>query len=160
MDEGFEALTLIQTGKSRIIPIVLVDAPGGNFWRTFEHYLREHLLRDHLIAEADFNLFKITNNLEEAEKEILNFYYNFHSYRFVGQQLVIRLQREVPEGAIRRIRDDFDGILDGKKEIKVTQALPQEITEPEIAHLPRLCVDFDRRSFGQLRKLIDRLNEF
>ncbi|MCS7062709.1 MAG: LOG family protein [Methylacidiphilales bacterium] len=160
MDEGFEALTLIQTGKSRILPMVLIDAPGGNFWHTFEKYLREHLLNDGLISKEDFNLFKITDDLKVAQREVLNFYYNFHSYRFVDQTLVIRMQREVPPGALRRIQMDFEDILIDGGDLKVCPALPQEINEPEIAHLPRLCLNFDRKSYGRLRQLIDRINEF
>jgi uncharacterized protein (TIGR00730 family) len=160
MDEGFEALTLIQTGKSKIIPIVLVDAPGGNFWLTFKKYLKEHLLNDGLISKEDLHLFKITDDLKVAQREIINFYYNFHSYRFVNQTLVIRMQREVPEGALRRIQMDFDDILIDGGNLKVCPALPEEINEPEIAHLPRLCLNFDKKSYGRLRQLIDRINEF
>ncbi len=160
MDEGFEALTLIQTGKSKILPMVLIDAPGGNFWHTFEKYLREHLLNDGLISKEDFNLFKITDDLKVAQREVLNFYYNFHSYRFVDQTLVIRMQREVPQGALKRIQMDFEDILIDGGNLKVCPALREEINEPEIAHLPRLCLNFDRRSYGRLRQLIDRINEF
>jgi uncharacterized protein (TIGR00730 family) len=158
MDEGFESLTLMQTGKSRLLPIVLVDAPGGNFWRTFDRYLREHLLIDGWISEPDFHLYKMTDNLDEAMQEVLDFYYNFHSYRFVGDQLVIRMQREVPPGALVKLERDFADILRGP--CRVCVALPEEINEPEISDLPRLCLNFDKRSYGRLRQLINRLNEF
>ncbi len=160
MDEGFEIITLLQTGKMPLIPILMVDAPKGNFWRTFEHYLREHLLGDHMISESDFNLFKITDDLVAAQKEILNFYYNFHSYRYVGDELVIRTQREIPPAALKRLVDDFSDILEDKDSLRVCSFLPEEINEPEIAHLPRLCLKFDRRSNGRLRQLIDRINQF
>lgn len=160
MDEGFEVITLLQTGKAPIIPIVFVDAPRGNFWRTFEHYLREHLLADKLISPEDFNLFKITDNLEEAQKEVVNFYYNFHSYRYVRDLLVIRLQREVPDGALVRLRDDFSDILTKAGGITKGKPLPEEKNEPEFALLPRLIVKFNRHGFGRLRQLIDRLNQF
>ncbi|MDR1305178.1 MAG: TIGR00730 family Rossman fold protein [Verrucomicrobiales bacterium] len=160
MDEGFEVITLVQTGKAPIMPIVFVDEPGGNFWRTFEHYLHEHLLRDGVISRDDFKLIKFTDNLAEAQKEVLNFYYNFHSYRYVGDELVIRLQREVPPGAIRRLEDDFADILDEPGSIHMSRALPEEINEPELTDLPRLCLKFDRRTHGRLRELLDRLNQF
>jgi uncharacterized protein (TIGR00730 family) len=159
MDEGFEAITLLQTGKTNLMPIVFVDAPGGNFWRTFEKYLREHLLRDGLVSAHDFNLFKFTDNLDEAVREVTNFYYNFHSYRWVEDQLVIRLQRPVPEGTLKRLREDFADVLRGDA-LEICHALPAEINEPELAPLPRLCLNFDRRTYGRLRQLIDRLNEF
>lgn len=160
MDEGFETLTLIQTGKAPIIPIVLIDAPNGNFWRTFDRYLREHLLLDKLISPEDFHLFKITDNLDEARDEVLNFYYNFHSYRYVRDQLVIRLQRAVPEGALKRLRDDFSDILIGGGDLVTCPALKEEVNEPELSHLPRLCLNFNRHGHGRLRLLIDRLNQF
>ena len=160
MDEGFEAITLMQTGKSLIVPVVFIDAPGGNFWRTFERYLREHLLLDGLISAQDFHLFKVTDNLEEARKEVVNFYYNFHSYRYVRDTLVIRLQRPVPPAALKRIGEDFSDILTGSGPLKACAFLPEEVNEPELAHLPRLCLPFDRRSSGRLRQLIDRLNQF
>ncbi len=160
MDEGFEAMTLIQTGKARLIPIVMVDAPGGNFWRTFEHYVREHLLGDGLISKEDFHLIKITDDLQQARKEIVNFYYNFHSYRYVRDHLVIRLQRQIPTGALPRLQEDFEDILKPGGTIQTSEPFSEEANEPEIAHLPRLVLNFNRRSFGRLRLLINRLNDF
>lgn len=160
MDEGFETLTLMQTGKAPIVPLVYLDAPNGNFWSTFVRYLREHLLRDGLISEMDFQLLKVTNDPEVACKEIINFYYNYHSYRFIGETLVIRMQREVPAGALLRLQDDFQDILTAPDGMTVCPALKEERNQPELAELPRLCVKFDRRSYGRLRMLIDRINQF
>ncbi|SDT96240.1 hypothetical protein SAMN05444156_1095 [Verrucomicrobium sp. GAS474] len=160
MDEGFEAITLMQTGKAVIRPVVFVDAPGGNFWRTFEKYLREHLLRDGLISESDFHLFKFTDDLNVARKEIEAFYYNFHSYRGIGTQTVIRLRREVPEGALKRLRDDFADILHTDDDLRACAVFPEEAHDKAIADLPRLCLTFDRKAWGRFRQLIDRLNEF
>lgn len=158
MDEGFETLTLMQTGKAPVIPLVMIDAPRGNFWRTFEHYLREHLLLDGLISPDDFHLFKITDDLEEARKDILNFYYNFHSYRYVRDTLVIRMRREIPPAGLARLQEDFQDILASDEPLGMCATLPEEINEPEIAHLPRLCLKFNRRNYGRLRQLIDRIN--
>jgi uncharacterized protein (TIGR00730 family) len=158
MDEGFEAITLMQTGKAPVIPVVMVDAPRGNFWRTFEHYLREHLLLDGLVSPDDFHLFKITDNLEEARKDVVTFYYNFHSYRYVGNTLVIRMQRPVPEAGLKRLLEDFQDILLSSDALTMCATLPAEVNEPEIAHLPRLCLQFNRRNYGRLRQLIDRIN--
>ncbi|MDX6767440.1 MAG: LOG family protein [Candidatus Methylacidiphilales bacterium] len=158
MDEGFEAITLMQTGKAPIVPVVMVDAPKGNFWRTFERYLREHLLLDGLISPEDFHLIKITDNIEEARKEVVTFYYNFHSYRYVRDILVIRMQREIPPAALVRLREDFQDILVSEEPLAMCPTLPEEINEPEIAHLPRLCLHFNRKAYGRLRLLIDRIN--
>lgn len=160
MDEGFEALTLIQTGKTQLVPVVMIDAPGGNFWKTFVRYIKEHLLRDGLISPEDLHLFKTTDNLDEARKEVLNFYYNFHSYRWVGETCVLRLQREIPAGALRRLESDFADILVGENPLRSSLPLPEEINQPELSHLPRLCVNWNRRSYGRFRQLIDRVNLF
>ena len=160
MDEAFETFTLMQTGKSNIIPLIMVDAPRGNFWRTFEKYLREHLLGDGLISEEDFTLFKITDDLQFARREVVNFYYNFHSYRYVGEIMVIRLQRQIPSGALVRLNEDFSDILKPETMITTCAPYPEEANEPGLASLARLCVPFNRRNLGRLRALLDRLNQF
>ena len=159
LDEALEVLTLMQTGKARLIPLVLIDAPGGHFWKNFIHYVSEHLMADKLISPEDFNLFKLTDSVEEARHEILKFYSNFHSYRFVGPYLVIRLQRALSEKKMDHLRKEFLSIYDPPGEMFQRDALPQEAGETEIAHLPRLCLTFNRIHFGFLRSLIDRLNE-
>lgn len=160
MDEAFESFTLMQTGKTNIVPLIMVDAPRGNFWKTFEKYLREHLLGDGLISEEDFTLFKITDDLEFARREVVNFYYNFHSYRYVGNVMIIRMQRQIPPGALVRLNDDFHDILRPDTLITYCDPYPEEANEPELASLARLCVPFNRRNLGRLRALLDRLNQF
>lgn len=160
MDEGFEALTLIQTGKGKLMPLVFIDAPEGNFWRTFEHYLREHLLRDGWISPWDFDLFKITNSVEEARDEIVHFYHNFHSYRFVRDLLVVRVHRALPPEALEKLHTDFSDVIVPEGKIYMSTPLPEEANEPELNHLPRLCVNFDRLSFGRFRRMIDQINGY
>jgi uncharacterized protein (TIGR00730 family) len=159
LDEGLEVLTLMQTGKARLIPVVLIDQPGGIFWKSFVHYVSEHLMADKLISPEDFHLFKLTTSLTDARDEILRFYSNFHSYRFVGPYLVIRLQRAISEEKLATLKKEFFSIFDQPGEMFQRDALPQEANEPEIAHLPRLCFTFNRIHFGFLRLFIDRLNE-
>jgi len=159
LDEALEVLTLMQTGKARLIPMVLVDEPRGTFWKNFVYYVSEHLMGDKLISPEDFNLFKFTTSVTEARDEILRFYRNFHSYRFVGPYLVIRLQRAVSEHKLEELKKEFLSIFSPPGEMFQRDALPQESNEPEIAHLPRLCLTFNRIHFGFLRLLIDRLNE-
>ena len=92
MDEGYEALTLMQTGKSQLMPLVLIDRPGGTYWKTWDKHVREHLLRDQLISPDDLNLYQITDDTDQAVKIITRFYRNFHSSRFVKDLFVIRLK--------------------------------------------------------------------
>jgi uncharacterized protein (TIGR00730 family) len=159
LDEAMEVLTLMQTGKARLIPLVLVDEPGGKFWKNFVHYVSEHLMADKLISPEDFNLFKWTDSIEEARNEVVRFYHNFHSYRFVGPYLVIRLQRALSEEKLDHLRKEFLSIFNPPGEMFQRDALPQEDNEPELAKLPRLCLTFNRIHFGFLRQLIDRINE-
>src|SRR6202453_2274632 len=159
LDEALEVLTLMQTGKARLIPLVLVDQPGGKFWKNFVHYVSEHLMADKLISPEDFNLFKWTDSIEEARDYVLRFYHNFHSSRFVGPYLVIRLQRALSDKKITELHKEFLSILNPPGELFQRDALPKEADETDIAGLPRLCLTFNRIHFGFLRQLIDRVNE-
>jgi len=157
MDEGFEVLTLMQTGKARILPVVMLDRPGGGYWNTWLAFLGDYLLKLGLVSKDDFHLFKITPTVDEAIQEIILFYRNFKSYRWVGQRLVIRIERELTPPALEELNSDFADILVGDTIIQ-SRALPQEHDEPEIAALPRLVLTPKRRNFGRLRKLIDSIN--
>jgi uncharacterized protein (TIGR00730 family) len=159
LDEALEVLTLMQTGKARLIPLVLIDQPNGQFWKAFTRYVSEHLMAEKLISPEDFHLFKLTTSVEEARDEIVRFYRNFHSYRYVGPYLVIRLQRALTDEKVALLKKEFLSIIDPPGEIFQRDAFPQEANEPEIATLPRLCLSFNRIHFGFLRLLIDRLNE-
>src|SRR5579863_213365 len=156
-DEGFEALTLIQTGKSDPVPVVFLDAPGGTYWKTWESYVKEELLGHNLIAAEDLSLFKVTDNAELAVDEIVRYYSNYHSLRYVREHLVLRLTRPAPPAMLDRLNREFADILVAGK-IEATAPLPEESNEPEIQHLPRILLLFNRRNFGRLRQLIDSIN--
>ncbi|MEM9479375.1 MAG: LOG family protein [Verrucomicrobiota bacterium] len=158
MDEGFEQLTLIQTGKTTVVPLVAVDAPGGTYWKTWKQFLEEHLLRRGLISEEDFYLFKVTDDLDEAVEEILGFYRVFHSYRFVKGKMVIRLKEKLSEGAVKQLNADFSGMLE-KGEIFQSKAFKEEADEPSLMSLPRLVCSPKRKGYGMYRKLIDAINQ-
>ncbi len=157
MDEGYEALTLMQTGKSRLMPLVLVDRPGGTYWKTWDKHVREHLLRNELISEEDLDLYQITDNTDHAVRVITRFYRNYHSSRFVRDLYVIRLMHPPTETAIAALNEDFADIVEDAKFHK-SGALPEEVADQDHVDLPRLAFGFDRRSYGRLRQLIDVLN--
>ncbi len=157
MDEGFEVLTLMQTGKAAVFPIVMVDAPGGSYWKTFEQFIREHLFRLGLISEEDFSLFKITDSVDEAVAEVLHFYRVFHSYRHVKGKMVIRLNRNIHEQALAQLNEDFADLLVGGK-IKQCAALQEERNERSIIDLPRLVFRAKRSRPGRIRELINAIN--
>ena len=157
MDEGYEALTLMQTGKSQLMPLVLVDKPGGTFWKTWDKHIREHLLRDKLISPEDLNLYHITDNAEDAVKVITRFYRNFHSTRFVRKLLVIRLKHEPSPSAIAAMNEDFADIITGDP-IHVIAPTPEDHADAQHLDLPRVAFGFNRKGYGRLRQLIDVLN--
>ena len=157
MDEGFEVLTLLQTGKAKMIPIVMVDEPHGNYWETWQAFMRDHLLKLGLISEEDFALFRLTHDIEEAMGEILTFYKVYQSSRYVGQQMVIRLARKLSDVTVEELNDRFGDILRGGRFVQGS-ALRQERNEPEMMHLPRLIFTPNRRNFGRMRLLIDTIN--
>ncbi len=157
MDEGFEALTLMQTGKALIIPIVLIDRPDGSYWETWMRFLTDHLLRQGLISPEDFNFIKIAHTVEAAVSEIIGFYKNYQSSRWVGSSLVFRLSHQLTDKALAGLNKEFADLL-RSGEIEQTEALPQERNQPEIAHLPRLVLNPHRHVFGRYRQLIDAIN--
>lgn len=157
MDEGYEALTLMQTGKSQLMPLVLVDRPGGTYWKTWDKHIREHLLRDQLISPDDLNLYRITDDTDEAVKTITRFYRNFHSSRFVKDLFVIRLKHPPTASAIDAMNEDFGDIIVGPP-IQKIEATPEEIEDDDNVALPRIAFGFNRRDYGRLRQLYDVLN--
>ncbi|MFQ5694092.1 MAG: LOG family protein, partial [Nitrospinota bacterium] len=157
-DEGFETLTLIQTGKSDPLPVVLVDVPGGRYWQDWLRYVQTHLVQTGKVDPDDLSLLRITDDAEEAAREICRFYSVFHSLRYVGDRLVIRLNRPLPAGRLQSLNEEFSDIL-VKGRIEPAPSLPEESNEPHIAHLDRLTLHFDRTHYGRLRLLINRINE-
>jgi hypothetical protein len=159
LDEGYEALTLMQTGKSQLMPLVLVDKPGGTYWKTWDRHVREHILRDELISPDDLNLYQITDNTDEAVRIITRFYRNFHSTRFVRDLLVIRMHNRPTDTAIAAMNEDFSDIIGGAPFQRLEATIEEREDEDQV-ELARLGFGFNRRDYGRLRQLIDRINSF
>ncbi|MGC6581593.1 MAG: LOG family protein [Akkermansiaceae bacterium] len=158
MDEVFEALTLIQTGKVTVYPVICLDAKGGTYWKAWNQFITEHLSRLNLISDSDFELFTVTDDIDEAVNEIVHFYKVFHSYRYVGDQLVIRLTSELTDGAVKKLSDDFHDIIKVGK-VEKCEPLAEEGSEPEFDDLFRLKFRHKRRDFGRLRQFINAIND-
>ncbi|MBI5504709.1 MAG: TIGR00730 family Rossman fold protein [Deltaproteobacteria bacterium] len=157
-DEGFETLTLVQTGKSRMVPVVCLDVPGGTYWKAWDRYVREHLLKTGMISQPDLSLYRITDNVDEAVEEITRFYSVYHSMRTIRRRTVLRLTRPLRAEALEILAGEFADIL-GPAPIRTTRPYKEENDEPATALLPRIVFDFDQRSFGRLRQMVDRVNE-
>ena len=157
LDEGFEVLTLIQTGKSHLFPVVMVDEPGGDYWKQWHHYIETVLLKRGMISPADLALYKVTDSIDEAVAEIVNYYRVYHSMRYVGGYLVLRLQHALAAPLMDKIHREFADILESGG-FEQTSALPAEANDTHLAALPRLCFRFDRKNLGRLRMMIDTIN--
>jgi uncharacterized protein (TIGR00730 family) len=157
LDETFECLTLCQTGKSAPIPLVLIDCPGGHYWQDWQDYVQKQLLKRGLISPADMNLFTVTDRLDEACKVIAHFYSVFHSCRYVGARLVMRLNTDIAEETVEHLNQNFGDIL-LKGRIEKSTALPQEAQEMAIGK-SRLVLHFNQRDLGRLYQLINTIND-
>ncbi|MBI5665147.1 MAG: LOG family protein, partial [Nitrospirae bacterium] len=158
LDEAMETLTLLQTGKHDPLPLVLVDEPGGTYWSRWLKFFREELLSEGYIIERDFRLFECVDSIDAAVKSINQFYSRYHSIRYINKKLVIRLQSPIDDPALKELNHKFADILHPGGKICISAPFNEEADEPEIAHLPRLVVDFNLQDFGSLRTLIDEIN--
>ncbi len=157
LDELFECLTLSQTGKSSPMPLVLIDRPGGHYWHDWLAHVDKQLLKRGLISAADYSLFTITDDIQEACEVISQFYSVFHSCRYVGNRLVIRLNTDITEETVAKLNAEFSDIL-LKGEIEKSHALPQEAQDMSIGK-SRLLLYFNQRDLGRLYQLIAAINQ-
>ncbi|MCX7419041.1 MAG: LOG family protein [Planctomycetia bacterium] len=157
-DEGFETLTLVQTGKHELMPIVCVDEPNDDYWSKWRRYVHEELETPGLISPEDLSLFKVTNSVDDAIEEILHFYHAYHSMRFIRNKLVIRLNREISDDLLTRLNDDFSNLLESGR-IERATAERVESDEPDFLSLPRIMLNFDRKKVGRLRQMVDVIND-
>jgi len=158
-DEGFEALTLMQTGKSQPKPLVFVDRPRGHYWKTWWRFVEDQLLDDGMISKDDLPLIKVTDDVEEACAEITNFYRNYHSIRYVKDALVVRVKHPVTSALLQTLGDRFTGLCVNGGKFRASGATTEEENEPELSKLHRVVFPFNRSNFGGLRSLIDVLNQ-
>lgn len=157
LDETFELMTLIQTGKSDIHPIVLIEAPGTGFWDQLFGFIRTTLVDRGLIAPSDLELLRVTSDVDTAVEELCGFYANYQSQRYVDGSLVLRLAQAPSPEVLDQINAEFtDIVVEGS--IEVADPSPVEIRDVDALDLARVRFAFDRRQFGRLRLLIDRLN--
>jgi uncharacterized protein (TIGR00730 family) len=163
LDEAFEVLTLLQTGKRELMPLVFLDAPGGSYWTDWLEYIRKHLLAGKMIGPEDLSLFRLTDSVEETVAEILRFYRVFHAMKYENNQLVLQLREPLDGSKLQALQSDFGDILaqgafQQKDEPEDRVDASARGTEPAADIHARLVFHFNRRSLGRLRQLIDVIN--
>ena len=158
LDEAFELITLIQTGKSDLHPIVLLEAEGTNYWEPLLGFVESTLLAKGLISQSDLSLYLTTTDMHEACQHIFKFYSNYHSQRFTAGRLILRLRQGPTDEEIAHLNEDFaDIVAEGR--IERTEPNQTEIDDDDALDKERITFYFDRRHFGRLRELVDRLND-
>ncbi len=157
-DEGFETLTLVQTGKRDLMPIVMIDEPGGTYWKEWARFIDEHLGDRGLISPEDTSLFYITDDPGDAVEEIMRFYSVYHSMRYVRGKLVLRLHVDPDDALMERLNDEYAGILEAGR-IEKVPVHPFEADDEYLKDLPRIALQFNRRDLGRLRQMVDLLND-
>ncbi len=157
MDETFELITLLQTGKAQLAPIVLLDVPGGTFWHSWRRFVEAELLEGKYIGPNDLNFVLITDNVETAVDEIVDFYSNYHSLRFVDGQLILRLQQAPSSTQLEQMSNEFSDII-VRDSIVAIEPTPEEIADNDHLDLDRIAFRFDRAHWARLREMINVLN--
>jgi uncharacterized protein (TIGR00730 family) len=159
LDEAFELLTLLQTGKAQPAPLVLLDVPDGTYWKGWQDFLDHEVAASGLISPEDHSLYVITSDVDEAAAELLDFYRNYHSCRWVGDLLVVRLRVAPTRAQLADLNERFADIV-AHGSIRPTKPLGPERSSDDHLELERVALRFDRIHYGRLRQLIDALNAF
>ena len=157
-DEGFEVLTLLQTGRARPMPIVLMELPDDDYWETWDRFVRKQLLSRGYISQEDISFYKIAHSSEEAAAWIKHYYSTYHSVRQVRATLVIRLEKELSDEQLKGLNESFSDLVKTGEIVKTTP-LPQEKDEPEILSKPRISFRNNQQSAGRLNEMILAINE-
>jgi uncharacterized protein (TIGR00730 family) len=157
MDEAFELLTLVQTGKAPPAPIVLLDVPGATYWEGWKSFVEEELLEPGYLSPHDLGFVKVTDDVTVAVDEVTGFYANYQSLRFVEGRLVLRMRHAPSEDEVEVLNREFADLLT-RGRIERIDATAVEVDDGDAIDLERLQVPFDRRNYARLRELIDRIN--
>jgi len=157
-DEGFEVLTLLQTGKAPPMPVVLMDLPGERYWEDWDRFVRQQLLARGFIHPEDLSFYRIMHSPEEAVDCITSYYSTYHSMRQARNRLVIRLEKELTDSQVSVLNNEFSDLVKSGK-IYRTKALPAEADEPELSTKSRIAFSYTRKSAGRLNEMVLRINQ-
>lgn len=157
-DEAFETLTLVQTGKRDLMPLVFLDKPGGTYWKGWLEFVTKELIGQGMISPSDMSLFKVTDDVEEAVEEVLGFYSVYNSMRFIRDKLILRLHSEPDDQLVERLNDEFSDVVESGR-IEKADVHRLEADDDHLLQLPRLAFVFNRKAVSRLREMVNMLNE-
>jgi hypothetical protein len=160
LDEAMESLTLLQTGKLYPLPVIFIDEPEGTYWEGMFNFLENEMRGHGYISPDDFGLIERVSSPGDAVARLHHFYSRYHSLRYVDDQLVIRLSTPLDQDQVDTLKKEFAGILVPGGNMHLSGPFDDEMNEPDLLHLSRLVVDFNKRDFGRLRQLVDAINDF
>ena len=158
-DEGFETLTLIQTGKTPPRPVVCLDPPKSNYWKAWLEFLKHQLVKRKMVDQEDLGIICFSHDPAEAARQVTRFYHNYQSMRYIGERLVIRMKRPLSRVQLDRVNQHFKDLVAKGKFQQHAVPFYEEINEPHTHDLTRLVFHFKRRNFARLYVLIDTINE-
>lgn len=157
-DEAFETLTLVQTGKRDLMPMVFLDKPGGTYWNGWLKFVTDELMEQGMISPSDMSLFKVTDDADEAVEEVVGFYSVYNSMRFIRDRLVLRLHSEPNDELVERLNDEFGDLVESGR-IEKSEVHRLEADDEHLKDLPRLSFVFNRKAVGRLREMVNVLND-
>jgi uncharacterized protein (TIGR00730 family) len=157
LDEAFELLTLLQTGKAQSAPVIMLDVPGGTYWQHWSTFVARELTAPGYVSPEDDHLFCVTDDVQSVVDEIVGFYANYHSQRFVKGRLVLRMQRAPSVGELAALNAEFADIV-AQGAIEIVETTADELADDDHVDLARIAFRFNRHGWSRLRMLIDRLN--
>jgi len=159
LDETFELLTLTQTGKGLPVPIVFLDTPGDNYWETVHDFVGRQLVERGLVAATDTELYLVTDKCQEAVDEVIGFYRNYDSIRYVGHVIVMRLRQAPTDEQLASLNDRFGSFCAPGGIVRATPFEPER-KENDKLDLSRITFTLSNHSSGVLREVINTVNSF
>ena len=158
-DEGFETLTLIQTGKAAPRPVICMDPKGSTYWKSWREFLKKELAGRHMVDPDDLGLIHYTHDPHDAVRVITQFYRNYHSSRYIADRLIIRVKVPLTKAKLKDLNSEFKSILAKGKIEQYMKPFPEEESDLHTASLPRIALYFNRRHFALMIRMIGRINE-
>jgi uncharacterized protein (TIGR00730 family) len=146
MDELFEVLTLLDTGKTTPAPVVLLDTPDGSFWSEWLTFMDQGIIKNHYVDTDDMFIVRFATTIDDAVDEIEHFYSNYTGFEIEGDRGLMKVRRTPTPEQLRSLAD----------------AVPMFAGDPgyRVDNDTTISFNFDGRSYVSLRLVIDQVNSW